>query len=315
MNTHGTRKIGLALGGGAARGGAHLGVIKALEEARIQVDYVAGTSVGALVGAAYTAGTIDQLEHFTKNLEWHKMAAFLDVALPFSGLIDGRKVTRFLEELVGTQSFVGLSPSLSVVACNLNGGHEVVLRDGDLVEAVRASISIPGIFRPIIKDEEILVDGGLVNPVPVSAVREMGADIVIAVDLNHKVAFFEELQTTLSSEDAEKGGPENGSVVPQKLKNTANPIMKKLEALEASCLSRIRSWREKEVGPNLAEVLMMSLDVMGAQVREARFQEDPPDLLIQPKVEHVAFLEFHRAKELIDVGYEETKSALAHWPG
>jgi NTE family protein len=315
MNTPGTRKIGLALSGGAARGGAHLGVIRAIDEAGIRVDYVAGTSIGALVGAAYATGAIDQLERFTQNLDWPKMARFLDVALPFWGLIDGRKVTRFLEELVGRQSFVGLSPSLAVVACNLNGGREVVLRDGDLVEAVRASISIPGIFRPVIKDGDILVDGGLVNPVPVSAVREMGADVVIAVDLNHKTASLEKPQTTLSSEDIEKNGPENGSVVPQELQNTTNPLMRKIEALEISGLSRIRSWRENEVVPNLAEVLMMSLGVMETQVRKARFREDPPDLLIQPKVEHITFLEFHRAKELIDVGYEEAKSALTHWPG
>lgn len=309
------KKVGLALGSGAARGGAHLGVLKALDEAGIRVEYVAGTSIGALVGAAYTAGAIDQLEHYTRNLDWPNMARFLDVALPFSGLIDGRKVTRFLEELVGKQSFDGLSPTLSVVACDLNGGREVVFRDGDLVEAVRASISIPGIFRPVIKDGGILVDGGLVNPVPVSAVREMGADIVIAVDLSHKTASLEKPKTTLSSEDTEKRGPENGSVVPQELKNTTNPLVRKLEALEAEGLSRIRSWREKEVVPNLAEVLMMSLDVMGTQVRKARFREDSPDLLIQPKVEHVTFLEFHRAKDLIDVGYEEAKAALAHWPG
>jgi NTE family protein len=305
------KKIGLALGGGAARGGAHLGAIRALEEAGIRVDYVAGTSIGALVGAAFTTGVIDELESFTKSLEWKKMTSFMDVALPFSGVIDGRKVSLFLEDLVGTQSFMGLSPSLSVVACNLNGGREVVLREGNLVEAIRASISIPGIFRPVIKEGDILVDGGLVNPVPVSAVREMGADIVVAVDLNHKTASLDEPTVSLSPGDR----PQNGSTATRETKNNANPLMRKLEALEASGLSRIRSWREKEVGPNLAEVLMRSLDVMGDQVREARFQENPPDLLIQPKVEHVSFLEFHRAKELIDVGYLETRSALARWQG
>jgi len=310
-----SRKVGLALGGGAARGGAHLGVIRALDEAGIRVDYVAGTSIGALVGAAYTTGALEQLESFTQTLDLPKMARFLDVALPFSGLIDGRKVTRFLEELVGAHSFVNLSPALSVVACKLNGGREVILHEGDLVEAVRASISIPGIFRPMIKDGDILVDGGLVNPVPVSAVRGMGADIVIAVDLNHKTAFVEEPQLKLSSAEIEKPMPISGSAMHRESKNTSNTILRKIEALEASGLSRIRSWREKEVSPNLAEVLMMSLDVMGAQVREARFREDPPDVLIQPRVGHVSFLEFHRAKELIDVGYLEAKSVLAQWSG
>jgi NTE family protein len=162
----------------------------------------------------------------------------------------------------------------------------------------------------VIKNGDILVDGGLVNPVPVSAVRAMGADIVIAVDLNNKTTSLDEPTATLPRGDH----PQNGPAATRETKNSTNPLMRKLEALEASGLSRIRSWRDKEVSPNMAEVLMRSLDVMGDQVREARFQENPPDLLIQPKVEHVSFLEFHRAKELIDVGYQETKSALAHWP-
>lgn len=310
MITHGTTRIGLALGGGAARGGAHLGVIKALEDQGIRVDFVAGTSIGAMVGAAFTTGRLEQLEQFTRELDWQQMAKFLDVSLPYSGLIDGRKVTRFLEELLGERSFVGLSPCLSVVACDLSDGHEVVLRDGNLVEAVRASISIPGLFRPVVRDGEILVDGGLVNPVPVSAVRRMGADIVIAVDLNHRAVPIGELQRATGKDD-----PEKGRLRAAKLKETTNPLMRKLEAMETSGLSRIRSWRERKGAPNLAEVLMMSLDVMGTQVREARFREDPPDLLIQPKVDHVGFLELHRAKELIDVGYEEARSALARWTG
>lgn len=308
MPERNTPKIGLALGGGAARGGAHLGVIKALEEEGIQVDFVSGTSIGAIVGAAYATGTLNHLEDFTRNLDWQKMARFYDVALPFSGLIDGRKVTRFLEGLLEGHSFATLSCPLSVVACDLNDGHEVDLCEGNLVEAVRASISIPGLFRPVIKNGEILVDGGLVNPVPVSVVRQMGADIVIAVDLNHKSKGKVANKTAMLSEEARTDASEDS-----KLKNNTNPLMKKLEALEASGLSRIRAWREKETAPNLAEIMMLSLDVMGTQVREARFREDPPDLLIQPKVDHITFLEFHRAKELIDIGYEEAKSALAKW--
>ncbi len=302
------QKIGLALGGGAARGGAHLGAIKALEEEGIQVDFIAGTSIGALVAAAYATGTLNHLEGFTRNLDWQKMARFYDVTLPISGLIDGRKVMRFLEELLKGHSFSTLSHPLAVVACDLNDGHEVDLCEGNLVEAVRASISIPGLFRPVIKNGEILVDGGLVNPVPVSVVRQMGADIVIAVDLNHKAKSSGTNQTIMSPEDARTNASGD-----KKLKNKSNPLMKKLEALEASGLSRIRAWREKETVPNLAEIMMLSLDVMGTQVKEARFREDPPDVLIQPTVDHITFLEFHRAKELIDIGYEEAKSVLETW--
>jgi NTE family protein len=306
-------KVGLALGSGAARGGAHLGVIRALNEAGIRVDYVAGTSVGALVGAAYAAGTIDRLERFIQELEWRQMVTFLDVAFPTSGLIDGRKVTRFIDEFLSEQSFDGLSCPLSVVATDLNGSSEVVIQDGDLAKAVRASISIPGIFRPVKKDATILVDGGLVNPVPVTAVRAMGADVVIAVDLSRESAPSEEPREAFRHEDAEPGKSERISVVPEGLRNATKPLIEKLAALEASGLSRIKSLRKKESVPNIAEVLLMSLAVMENRVKEMQFRADPPEVLIRPRVGHVSFLEFHRAKELIDLGYEEARSTLAHW--
>ncbi len=313
MRKHRAGKVGLALGGGAARGGAHLGVIRALDEAGIRVECVAGTSIGALVGAAYVAGTIDRLECFTRELEWRQMVTLLDVAFPSSGLIDGRKVSRFIDELVGERSFDELSLPFAVVAADLNGGLEVVIRDGDLVEAVRASISIPGIFRPVRRGGAILVDGSLVNPVPVTAVRAMGADVVIAVDLSREAASSEEPREARRHEDAEPEEPERVTLVSGGLRNATRPLIEKLAALEESGLSRFKSWRKRESVPNIAEVLLMSLEVMGAQVKEMQFQADPPDVLIQPRVGHTPFLEFHRAKELIDVGYEEARSTLARW--
>ncbi len=304
------KKVGLALGGGAARGGAHLGVIRALEEAGIRVEYVAGTSIGAMVGAAYAAGTIDELERFTQQLEWREMITFLDVAFPSSGLIDGQKVTRFIDGLVGGRSFDELSLPLSVVASDLNGGAEVVMCDGDLVRAVRASISIPGIFRPVRRGEATLVDGGLVNPVPVTAVRAMGAEVVIAVDLGHEADSNGRPRKAQGHEDTGQGVSENPNLVPKRLRHTARPLIEKLAALEAPGLSRLRSRRDSGSVPNLAEVLLMSLEVMGAKVKEGRFRTDPPDVLIQPKVGHVPFMAFPRAKELIDVGYKEAKSTL-----
>lgn len=313
MCKHHSPKVGLALGSGSARGGAHFGVIRAIKEAGIQVDYVAGTSVGALVGAAYAAGTIDKLERFIQELEWRQMVTFLDVAFPSSGLIDGRKVTRFIDEFLGEQSFDDLSCPLSVIATDLNGGFEVVIQGGDLAKAVRASISIPGIFRPVKRDEAILVDGGLVNPVPVTAVRAMGADVVIAVDLSRELVPSEETGVASRTEDAEPEESERISFVPEGLRNATRPLIEKLAALEASGLSRIKSLRQKESVPNIAEVLLMSLAVMENQVKEMQFRADPPDVLIRPRVGHVSFLEFHRAKELIDLGYEEARSTLARW--
>lgn len=181
------RNIGLALGSGSARGWAHIGVIKALTEAGIHVDYVAGTSVGAVVGAVYASGRIDSFKDVVLQLDWKKIAFFLDVVFPKSGLIDGNRIAEFIRSHVGEKNIEDLSLPFCAVSTDLATGNEVIIKDGDIIEAVRASISVPGVFTPVRKKGSILVDGGLVNPVPVSVVREMGADLVIAVDLNHDI--------------------------------------------------------------------------------------------------------------------------------
>ncbi|MBW2113821.1 MAG: patatin-like phospholipase family protein, partial [Deltaproteobacteria bacterium] len=179
------KKIGLALGSGSARGWAHIGVIEALNEAGIQIDYVAGTSVGAVVGAVYASGKIHSFENSILQFDWKKVVSFLDVVFPKSGLIDGNKIADFVRTHVEEKNIENLSLPFRAISTDLVTGNEVVFQEGDIIEAVRASISIPGIFTPLRKDEMTLVDGGLVNPVPVSVVMEMGADYVIAVDLNH----------------------------------------------------------------------------------------------------------------------------------
>jgi len=187
-NKHGPpRKIGLALGSGSARGWAHIGVIKALTEVGVRVDYVAGTSVGAVVGAVYASGRIAALEDVVLQLDWKQIASFLDIVFPKSGLIDGNKIADFIRRHVEAKKIEDLPLPFCALATDLATGGEVAIQEGDIIEAVRASISVPGIFTPVRKDDMILVDGGLVNPVPVSMVREMGADFVIAVDLNHDI--------------------------------------------------------------------------------------------------------------------------------
>ena len=159
-------KVGLALGSGSARGWAHIGVIQALTDAGIPVDYVAGTSVGAVVGAVYASGKIDSLEDVVLQLDWKKIAFFLDVVFPKSGLIDGNRVADFIRSLVEENDIEDLPLPFCAVSTDLATGNEVVIKDGDIIEAVRASISVPGIFTPVRKDDMTLVDGGLVNPVP-----------------------------------------------------------------------------------------------------------------------------------------------------
>ena len=182
-----TSKVGLALGSGSARGWAHIGVIRALADAGIEIKCVAGTSIGSLVGAAFALNKVDVLEEFARQLDWKQIVSFLDVTFPKSGLIDGKRITDFFRSHVQDVNIEEMSLRYCAVATDLVTGTEAVLNQGDLIEAIRASISIPGIFAPVKKDDGFLVDGGLVNPVPVSVARNMGADYVIAVNLNHDI--------------------------------------------------------------------------------------------------------------------------------
>jgi NTE family protein len=177
------RKIGLALGGGAARGLAHIGVLKALSEAEIPIDYVAGTSVGSVIGALYCAGyPWFEIKEIAGHLNWGKL---ITPTIPVSGLAKTEKLEHFMEKLLKGKSFKDLSIPFCAVAVDIEKGREVLLREGPVARAVQASSSIPGIFEPTTIGGKILVDGGVINNVPSDVAREMGAGIVIAVDLNH----------------------------------------------------------------------------------------------------------------------------------
>ena len=300
-------KIGLALGSGSARGWAHIGVIKALTEAGIHVDYVAGTSVGAVVGAVYASGRIDSFKDVVLQLDWKKIAFFLDVVFPKSGLIDGNRIAEFIRSHVGEKNIEDLSLPFCAVSTDLATGKEVVFQDGDIIEAVRASISVPGVFTPVRKSGAILVDGGLVNPVPVSVVREMGADLVIAVDLNHDIIDKKGLKKasiTNSSALAHNPGTMQGLTKGSKILDALN---NRLETLDLAALTHIRQWMARDPMPNIFEVLMTSINIMETQITATRLKADPPEALIQPHLGHIRFLEFNRAEEAIVAGYEETK--------
>ncbi len=179
------RKVGVALGSGSARGWAHIGVLRCLVDSGIGIDFIAGTSIGALVGASFSLGKLDDLERFTRGLDWRQILSFLDVTFPVSGLIEGKKVSEFVRDYIQDVRLEEMPVPFRAVAACLETGREVVLEEGDLIDAIRATVSIPGIFTPARLDARLLIDGGVVNPVPVSVVREMGADYVIAVDLSH----------------------------------------------------------------------------------------------------------------------------------
>ena len=300
-------KVGLALGSGSARGWAHIGVIRSLAEAGIHVDYVAGTSIGALIGAVYASGKINSLEDVVLHLDWKKIVYFFDVVFPKSGLIDGNKVADFIRGHVGEGNIEDLPIPFCAVSTDLATGKEVIIKEGDIIEAVRASISVPGIFTPVKKGAMTLVDGGLVNPVPVSVVREMGADFVIAVDLNHDIVGKKPSAPSPESMNSDK---KPVKTLPGKNK-LLNGLNKRVRAIDIPTLTQIRQWMGIEDPlPNIFEVLVTSINIMETQITAMRLKSEPPDLLIQPKLRHLKFLEFNRAKEAILVGYTETGMVL-----
>ena len=305
-------KIGLALGSGSARGLAHLGVIRALEEAGIKVDYVAGTSIGALVGAVYASGSIDSLESTFQKFDWKKMVSFFDVIFPKSGLIDGAKVRDLVRTLVHTEVIEALPIPFCAVATNIQSGEEVVISQGDLIEAVRASIAVPGIFTPVRSNGVLLVDGGLVNPVPVSVARAMGADFVIAVDLNQQIVAGKNLKPLT----APKTPPPPVDVPTPTSRWVGDCLLSlrdlrlKLLAKDAPSAGQFNQWLSAEPLPNIFELLLASVNIMETSITESRLGIDKPDLIIRPPLGEFRFLEFNRAEEIISIGYESAREEL-----
>ena len=304
------RKIALALGSGAARGWAHIGVISALSEAGVRPDCVVGTSIGALVGAAYASGTIHSLEKFTRELDWRKVVSLFDVVFPRSGLIDGRKIADFVREHVEPGSIEDLPMPFRAVSTDLVTGREVVIQDGDVVEAVRASISVSGMFSPVKKGAMILVDGGLVNPVPVSVARRMGADYVIAVDLTHDAPGAGGAKR--ASQADSDGAPPDEEPTSGSMGKSAPPasIGERIMSVDAPGMAQVRQWLAGESLPNIFEVMMASTNIMERQIAELQLRAEPPDLLIRPRLGHLRFMDFHRADETILEGYRAAKSCL-----
>jgi len=303
-------KIGLALGGGSARGWSHIGVIRALSEADIKIDYIAGTSIGSVVGSVFAAGNIKALEEVAVQLDWKQIAYLFDVVLPKSGLIDGKKVAGFVRNHLREINIEELPIPFCAVSTDLNTGDEVVIREGDIIEAVRASISIPGIFTPARNNGRILVDGGLVNPVPVNVVREMGADFVIAVDLSRGIVSGSEPHQDTAPESGVSHSEKDDQPVTKKRNRILEALNGKLAALDFNALSWARRSPDIEPLPSIFDVITSSINIMEAQIAAVNLKTDPPDLLIQPNLSHIKFLEFNRASEAISEGYAVAKLQL-----
>ena len=291
-------KTGLALGSGSARGWAHIGVIRALEEAGFKPDIICGTSIGALVGGAYAAGELNRLEHWVGGLTWKSVVGLLDLTLD-GGLVKGRVITDFFRSHFKDRDISELQRPYAAVATHLTTGREIWLQQGSLIDAIRASIAFPGLFTPAQRDGELLVDGALVNPVPVSLCRALGADIVIAVDLNAGMlgGYRHESHAAESTEPAGR-----------------------FDAM----LDRIRSglgWLRSgppasEDMPSVIDVLTGSINIMQVRITRSRLAGEPADVLIRPRLSHMAFMDFHRAAPAIAEGRRAAQAALpelAQW--
>jgi NTE family protein len=296
MTTTHKPKIGLALGGGSARGWAHIGVIRTLAEAGIVPDRVCGTSIGALVGAAYVDGDLDRLEQWTKSLTLQTVVGFLDFSFG-SGLIKGEKLIEFFRSHFIDVPISELPLPFAAVATDLQSGREVWLQEGMVSDAVRASIALPGLFTPAGHEGRWLVDGGLVNPVPVSLCRAMGADLVIAVDLNSDIV-GKHLRKARASKAAAPGN---------------------LEGAGESMLARIQSGmatlgiagpKAADNRPSMLEVLASSINIMQQRITRSRLAGDPADVLIAPRLAEFGLMEFHRAAIAIETGSRAAKQAL-----
>lgn len=282
MTTHEKPRVGLALGSGSARGWAHIGVIRALEQAGIRPDVVCGTSVGALVGAAFAADELDRFEQWVRGLEVRDVVGLMDVSLR-SGLFKGQRLVDFFRRHFQDRPIENLSTPFAAVATALQTGEEIWLRHGSTLDAVRASIAVPGLLAPVVRDGAVLVDGGLVNPVPVSLARALGADVVIAVDLGSDI-----LGRHLRAQPANGSAGVVGDWI-RKQQNNWGP------AVEEQPHPQPRM-------PTLPEVVASSINIMQVRIARSRMASEPPDVTVAPRLSHFRLLDFHRAKEAIEEG-------------
>ncbi len=287
-------KIGLALGGGAARGWAHIGVLRALNKAGIKPDIIAGTSIGAVVGACEIAGQLDELETFARDLTRRRVLGFLDFNLSGTGLITGNRLGERLRQQLGNTAIEDLPRRFTAVATEIGTGHEVWLSRGNLVDAVRASYALPGVFRPVKVDGRWLFDGALVNPIPISVCRALGARYVIAVNLNIDISN----RGTISNVNQMPGSDQEMEEAPPVTGNNGIAVRRLLQ--------RQMLGKGDDV-PGISTVMMDAFNIVQDRIARSRLAGDPPDSMISPRLQGIGLFDFHRAEELIARGEAAAK--------
>ena len=300
------KTVGLVLGCGSSRGWAHIGAIEALEDANIPIDLIVGCSIGSYVGAIYASGSIKSLREFVLKMDGKKVFSYFDIVLPRSGLLDGTKKLRELFSIhTDVQNFSELKIPVMMVATDLETGQKVVLKSGNILDALRASMSTPGIFAPARVKNRWLVDGGLVDPVPVSVARAMGADIVIAMDLSSGII----------SKQKRKREKFRSEKTPVKQEEKKTELTKKLseyyENAELSFKTKINELFKKEAStPDIIETVTTSINIMQDRITRINLAVTPPDVLIQPHLGELKMLDFDQVEHTIEEGYNRAKEKI-----
>jgi len=291
-------RIGVALGAGVARGWAHIGALRELEAIGIVPDIVVGASIGAVVGGCYAAGRLEALETFARALQRRSVLSFMDVSFNGGGLIGGDRLRARLEAALGPMRIEDLPVRFAGVATEIGAGHEIWLRSGPLVEAMRASYALPGVFEPVKIGERWLFDGAIVNPVPVNVARALGAERVIAI--------------SIASDTSSRGATIHDSASSPETAAAAEPTPRSgvMDALRHPSQWMRRAWsHDEDAAPGLAAVMVNTFNITQDRIMRARLAGDPPDYLINVKAGKIGLFEFHRADELIALGRATVRKA------
>jgi NTE family protein len=301
------KTVGLALGSGSSRGWAHIGAIEALEEEGIPIDNVAGSSVGSYVGALYACGSLKSLKEFVLRMDGKKVFSYFDVVFPRFGILDG---TKRLKELFSyhtdVEDFSELKIPVMMVTTDMATGKKVVLKSGNIFNALRATMSIPGLFAPVKVKGRWLVDGGLVDPVPVGVARALEADVVIAVDLNSGLVSHKKPQR--QPRPAVKKSEDSPAYTRELLKKMADYY----ETAETSFTSKINELLHRESStPDIIETVMTSINIMQERITRINLAVEPPDVLIQPRLGQLKMMDFDQVEQTIEEGYIGVKEKIA----
>ncbi|MFN3714400.1 MAG: patatin-like phospholipase RssA [Alcanivoracaceae bacterium] len=278
-----TPVVGLALGSGSARGWAHIGVLQELEKLGVKPQVVAGTSIGALVGAVYVSGQLEEFAEWVQSLTVRDVFGLLDITMS-GGVVKGEKLFGFFREKHRNPDIEALEKKFVTIATEMKSGREVWIRTGPVLRAARASCALPGLVSPVKIDDRWMLDGGLVNPVPVSACRALGADVVIAVNLNAQLV------------GAHMPRHSHASVAPDDAGATIE---------ERTLLQKVTSYfisDDEDADPGLLDVVSASINIMQDRITRSRMAGDPAEISLLPQLEDFALMDFHRAKEAIEEG-------------